>query len=88
MHSDIHCNYQSATILQLLARKNEPLLIRGDPLFVLDLYFQVVDGITRFYLRTCSDNQSSGFDVISRPTAIPTPVLDRSKNALGMRTRS
>ncbi|KAJ0692302.1 hypothetical protein HanPI659440_Chr15g0584321 [Helianthus annuus] len=39
---------KSATVLKLLASKDEPLLVRWDPLLVLDLGFNIVDGIGAF----------------------------------------
>ena len=41
---------QSPSILKLLARENEPLLVRRDALLVLDLGFDVVDRVARFHL--------------------------------------
>ena len=34
-----------ASIFQLLARKNEPLLVGGNPFLVLDLRLHVINGI-------------------------------------------
>jgi hypothetical protein len=39
---------QSTAILELLSSKDETLLIRWDTFLVLDLSFDVVDGIGRF----------------------------------------
>jgi len=39
-----------ATILQLLSGENEALLVRRDTLLILDLGFDVINGITRFNL--------------------------------------
>jgi len=39
---------QSATIFQLLAGKDQTLLIRWDTFFVLDLCFDILDGVTWF----------------------------------------
>jgi len=39
---------ESTAILKLLARKDEPLLVRRDALFVLDLCFDIVNCVTRF----------------------------------------
>lgn len=41
---------ESATVLQLLSGEDETLLIRWNSLLVLDLGFDVVDGIRRLYL--------------------------------------
>merc|ERR1712025_838539 len=41
---------ESATILQLFSGKNHPLLVRGDPLLVLDLCLHILDGVARFHL--------------------------------------
>ena len=41
---------QSPTILQLLAGKDQPLLVRGDTLLILNLRFNVVDRIGRLDL--------------------------------------
>ena len=41
---------QRATIFQLLAREDEPLLVRRDSLLVLDLALYIVDGIARLHL--------------------------------------
>jgi len=38
---------QSAAILELLASKDQALLVRGDTLLVLDLGLDVVDGVAR-----------------------------------------
>ena len=38
---------QSAPVLKLFARKNEPLLIRGNAFLVLNLGLDVVDGVRR-----------------------------------------
>ena len=42
---------KSATVLKLFAGKNETLLVRRDPLFVLDLRLDVVDGVRRLNLK-------------------------------------
>jgi len=42
---------QSTTIFQLLAGENETLLVRRDTLLVLNLGFDVVDGVRRFDLQ-------------------------------------
>ena len=39
---------QSSAVFQLLSREDEPLLLRRDPLFVLDLGFNILDGVIRF----------------------------------------
>ena len=36
---------ESATVLELLSRKDQTLLVRGDALLVLDLRLDIVDGI-------------------------------------------
>jgi len=41
---------ESAAILQLLASEDEPLLVRGNALLVLDLGLDIVDGVRRLYL--------------------------------------
>ena len=43
---------ESATILQLLAGKNQALLVRGDTLLVLNLRLYVVDGVGRLNLES------------------------------------
>lgn len=42
---------QRPAFLELLAGENEPLLVGGDTFLVLDLAFDHVDGIGRFYLQ-------------------------------------
>merc|ERR1711997_852911 len=42
---------QRPSILQLLAGKDQPLLIRWNSFLVLDLGFHILDGITRFHLQ-------------------------------------
>uniref|UniRef100_A0A8R7VB14 Uncharacterized protein n=1 Tax=Triticum urartu TaxID=4572 RepID=A0A8R7VB14_TRIUA len=42
---------KSATILELLASKDQALLVRGDALFVLDLRLHIVNGVRRFHLQ-------------------------------------
>uniref|UniRef100_K7GJI7 Uncharacterized protein n=1 Tax=Pelodiscus sinensis TaxID=13735 RepID=K7GJI7_PELSI len=42
---------QGAAIFQLLASKDQPLLVRGDAFFVLDLGFHVLNGVTGFNLQ-------------------------------------
>ena len=42
---------QSPAILELLAGKDQPLLVRGDALLVLDLGLDVLNGITRLHLQ-------------------------------------
>jgi len=42
---------QSASVLQLLSSKDETLLIRGDAFFVLDLRFNIIDGIGRLNIK-------------------------------------
>merc|ERR1712212_377996 len=39
---------QSTSILELLAREDQTLLIRGNALLVLDLSFDILDGVARF----------------------------------------
>merc|ERR1719507_124787 len=41
---------QSPAILQLLAGEDQPLLIRGDSLLVLDLRLHILDGVRRLHL--------------------------------------
>merc|ERR1719209_1783196 len=41
---------QSPAILQLLASKDQPLLVRGDSLLVLDLSLHILDGVRRLHL--------------------------------------
>merc|ERR1719209_2794539 len=41
---------QSPAILQLLASEDQPLLVRGDPLLVLDLRLHVLDRVRRLHL--------------------------------------
>lgn len=41
---------ESATILELLSGENETLLIRWDPLLVLNLALNIVDGVGRLNL--------------------------------------
>ena len=43
---------QSAAVLQLLAREDQTLLVRGDALLVLDLGLDVVDGITGLHIKS------------------------------------
>ena len=43
---------QRTSILELLAREDEALLIRGDAFLVLDLRLDVVDGIRGFDLKS------------------------------------
>jgi hypothetical protein len=40
-----------ASILELLASKDKPLLVRGDALLVLDLGLDVVNGVRRLHLK-------------------------------------
>ena len=42
---------ESAAILELLARKDEALLVRGDAFLVLDLGLHHVDGVRRLHLK-------------------------------------
>ncbi len=42
---------QDAAVLELLARKDEPLLVRGDALLVLDLGLDVVDRVAGLDLK-------------------------------------
>ena len=43
---------KSAAILELLSCKDQPLLVRWDPLLVLDLRLHVVDGIRTLHLQS------------------------------------
>ena len=42
---------QSTTILELFARKDQPLLVRGNPFLVLDLGLDIIDCVWRFNLQ-------------------------------------
>ena len=42
---------ESTTILKLLTSENQTLLVWGDSLFVLDLWFNIVDSIRRLNLK-------------------------------------
>ena len=42
---------QSPTVLQLLARKNQPLLIRRDALLILDLTLDTLNRVARLYIQ-------------------------------------
>ena len=52
---------QGSPILQLFSRENETLLVWGDPLLVLDLRLDVVDGIARLHFE-CDCFSSECFD--------------------------
>merc|ERR1711937_693875 len=52
---------ERAAILELLAREDQPLLVRRDPLLVLDLRLDVVDGVGALDLE-CDGLTSKGFD--------------------------
>ena len=43
---------QGATVLELLASKDEPLLIRRDTLLVLDLCLDILDGVGGLHLKS------------------------------------
>ena len=43
---------ESATVLQLLPRKNEPLLIRWDTLLILDLTLDALDRVALLYIQS------------------------------------
>ena len=42
---------QGATVFELFASKDQALLIRGDAFFVLDLRFNIIDGIGRLNIK-------------------------------------
>ena len=42
---------RSVAIFQLFACKDEPLLVRGDAFFILDLGLHVLDGVTGLHLQ-------------------------------------
>ncbi len=42
---------KSATILELFTSEDQPLLVWWNPLFILDLGFDVIDGVGRFDLK-------------------------------------
>ena len=54
---------KGAAVLELLAREDETLLVRGDALLVLDLGLDVVDGVRGLHLqgdgltRDCGDQK-------------------------------
>merc|ERR1712038_1564294 len=43
---------EGSSILQLLASKDQPLLVWGDALLVLDLGFDILNGVRRFHLQS------------------------------------
>merc|ERR1719502_579784 len=43
---------QSATIFQLLARKDQALLVRRDAFLILDLLLDIFDGIRAFHVKS------------------------------------
>ena len=43
---------ESAAILELLASKDQALLVGGNALFVLDLRLDIVDGVRRLHLQS------------------------------------
>ena len=49
---------QSASILQLLASKDQPLLVRGNSLLVLDLGLDILNGVRRLNLKHKGDSNS------------------------------
>jgi len=55
---------QGAAILQLLASEDQTLLVRGNPLLVLDLGLHVVNGVIRLHLqpKTKKDVHTDGDD--------------------------
>merc|ERR1712012_998668 len=52
---------QGASIFQLLASKDQPLLVWGDPLLVLDLGLDILNGVRGLHLESDSF-ASQGFD--------------------------
>ncbi|KAG6515923.1 hypothetical protein ZIOFF_026369 [Zingiber officinale] len=52
---------EGAAVLQLLAGKDQPLLVRGDPFLILDLSFDIVDGVGALHLEG-DGLASKGFD--------------------------
>merc|ERR1712109_367108 len=42
---------ESPAVLKLLASEDQPLLVRGDPLLVLDLGLHILDGVARLHLQ-------------------------------------
>ena len=65
---------ESATVLKLLSGENQTLLIWRNPLLVLDLGLNIVDGIGRFDLK--SDGLASDYDdvsMLSKRTRQQTP---------------
>ena len=43
--------YNLPAVLELLPGKDEPLLVRRDPLLVLDLGLHILDGVARLHLQ-------------------------------------
>ena len=61
---------QSAAVFELFASENEALLVGRDPLFVLDLGFDVFDGVARFHFeRDCLSCQCFDEDLHSTSQA-------------------
>ena len=51
---------QGAAVLELLASKDQALLVRWDALLVLDLGLDIVDGVRRLYLLKCAKEDNAG----------------------------
>lgn len=76
---------QRPAFLELLAGKDEPLLIRGDTFLVLNFAFDHVDGIGRFYLqsdgfsRECFDEYLHNIANLTCLICIPSLCLGKCK---------
>ena len=63
---------QRAAILELFARKNQPLLVGCDALLLLDLALHVLDGVTWLHFQ-CEGFAGEGLDEDLHPRCIGMP---------------
>jgi hypothetical protein len=69
---------ESATVLKLLAREDQTLLVRGNALLVLDLGLDIVDGVRGFNLK--SDGLAGDYrdvSMVSNEVAMPPKIAAR-----------
>ena len=70
---------QGAAVLQLLAREDEALLVRGDALLVLDLGLDIVDGVRRLDLERDGLSSAQAHESATGPHPHRSLNIEREK---------
>jgi hypothetical protein len=72
---------KGSAILELLSSKDQSLLVRGDTLLVLDLGFDIVDGVGRLHLEGDGLTRKAGMSVYPSLSLLASVLTSLRKSA-------